>query len=148
MQLSFDNELQHYGVLGMKWGIRKSDKESGNSQTKKKTTTSKVKTNKKEKKTLTDVAWDIHRKKNELWRKSYATAQKGVKAAYKVKLASFADDVFLRGAGKKTCKKVLSSIGKMATSTIKNSSKVKQGEYFYENVIKDLKYDPKTNSWK
>lgn len=35
MQPSFDNELQHYGVLGMKWGVHRSRKDSGFASTEK-----------------------------------------------------------------------------------------------------------------
>lgn len=49
-----DNFLEHYGMKGMKWGIRKARKAS---KTKSAKETAKTLTNKELKKELTDLTW-------------------------------------------------------------------------------------------
>lgn len=133
MYPSFSDELYHYGVLGMKWGVRKARSTSV--------------TPKKTKNAKKDDVWDKYKRTQERRKKVYLTARKAVKTAYKIRLASFADDVFLQGAGKKVAKTALSKIGNLAVNSF--AAKTGTGSpASLENVIKNLHYDSKTNSWR
>lgn len=62
---SNDHELRHYGVRGMKWGVRKA-RESGNNL---RLTYHYLRAKHKLKKLKRDSNWFIHQKKGDLWGK-------------------------------------------------------------------------------
>ena len=95
------NELRHYGVLGMKWGVRKA---RGTAVSKSKRSSSKKKTS--EEQAVKNVKRKITKER------AAKAAAKGAEVCAKVAQASLVDDMFYGGAGKKIAKETIKQTGR------------------------------------
>lgn len=104
-----NDELYHYGVKGMKWGIRRKRDSVGSSKN-------------SHNKNYTDK----QRKNDRASQKRKATAKriarKGARAATKavstIGVYVWTDEIFFNGAGRKAAIKGLKTVGRMAVSAV------------------------------
>lgn len=95
-----ENELTHYGVKGMRWGVRRARTQT--------TSNSKGKTKKSDDKSSA--------KKRARKEKIAKAVAKGAELSAKVATASLVDDMFYGGAGKKIAKEAAIQTGRAAVT--------------------------------
>ena len=113
-------ELYHYGVKGMKWGVRKSDKSSSGGR---------VRNYIQKKRAETKAAKEgLGEKRYKTYKNTYG--KKGAKRIYKriSEQGMSQTEAVLREAGRKFATNVLKSVGQIAVSTLILSAMYKASE--------------------
>ena len=109
-------ELQHYGVKGMRWGVRK-DRSQG-SGAKKQTTSNEAANDSGKQRITAKVKNKVKKTAKKAVSKENVTKTviKGAKVTSKILEASILDDVFYGGAGKKIAKETIKQTGRAAVT--------------------------------
>lgn len=101
-----NDELKHYGVKGMRWGVRRDRKSSSGSKPKQ-----------KEESKDSKVQRLINKCKKKVTKENAVKAvAKGAEVTSKLLLASATDDIFYGGAGKKIIKETVKQTGRAAVT--------------------------------
>lgn len=101
-----NNELKHHGVKGMRWGIRKDRKTSGDKKPKKKEDSGESR-----------VKRIVNKCKKKVTKENAArVVVKGAEIAGKLMVANAADDIFYGGAGKRILKETVKQTGRAAVT--------------------------------